>query len=195
MEEGFDFDAFSSHLYERNVDDAKLMIANNTDVSDVHGDGLVWYICAYGPNDPDLLKFCVEEHGSESLRIGTITKFGSPIHQAARWRKPKLVRTLLDFGVPVDHADSRSGTPLRCAMLNYDNESIKILLDAGAQLSHIADDVVPYWVHVFLLHRTNARNTVYSLLCVAKILGGEEKDVMRIIARCVWSTRYEECWE
>lgn len=68
------------------------------------------------------------------------------------------------------------------------------LLDAGAKLKHVVDVLyIPQWVRDFVSNRKKRRKESLAVLTLLKrksiILAENGKDVLQIIARCVWGKR------
>lgn len=113
----------------------------------------------------------------------------------------KCVRLFIDHGYPVDTINAYGETPLFCALYNSAYACAVVLLDAGAKpgMRNVKGTQIPKWAHRFVAARINARAAAIAVLCLtrvgSRVVGNNGRDVLRIIARCVWSTRFDDKYE
>ena len=118
---------------------------------------------------------------------------------------PKLLRKLLDFGSNPNSQNkdgSASLTHARTMYVLYANSpykyaraisslisSMKVLVDAGGKLN----EYFPKCILDFEANRLRIRSTSIAILgsikTNSKVIGENGKDVLKIIARCLWSLR------
>lgn len=150
------------------------------------GHCVLTYVCWYGPDDPDILLYCVGLGASVQRHVGN----KAPIHFAAQSGKCKLVRTLIDLGVSVNQETQTGSTVLDFTLLRS-NRCTELVLDAGGVQTSVVN--LPQWAKNFInqrkQHRTNALILIGLKQCRSKTIGFNGKDVMRVIARCIWSMR------
>ena len=187
------FDAFEEYLSDDNVDAAKSIVtpANAQARRARDGYGVVFYLCWYGPNDPGLLHHFVKLGATLELDSAFIRD--SPLHAAAFRGNYKQMRALLDLGVPVDIFCSYNYTPLYYSLGYQKRKCTRLLLDAGAKLGCAKQDLVPNWVYDFVTKREQTRTFSVIILgllrCNSKVTGQNGKDILRIVARCLWGLR------
>lgn len=147
--------------------------------------------CSYAKDDLVLLSQLVSLGVSFMFQVSK-NRWNAPIHFAAKNNKVKIVRALIDMDkVNVNMGNGGNYTPLRFALNNAN--VAKILLDAGAHY----DKNAPQWVRDFMLRREKTRLVCIvvlgQLLCRGSIVlqSGNGRDVLRMVARCIWSTRGE----
>ena len=137
-----------------------------------------------------------------TLELDSAGKRQSPLHWAAYWGKPRLLRALLDLGTPVDILYERGRTPLLFALVSKKVECARLLLDAGAQLRLVTENnycTIPQWARDFASAREHARAASLAMLgllrCGSRVVGRSNGiDVLRVVARCVWGTRGQQGW-
>lgn len=196
MNRVIDFESliFCNHKEWSNV--AKSIITkDNIFDRDSHGDCVLVYLCWLGPDDPDLLYHFLHLAGEFPFnKIG----YFSPAQMAARENKPKLLRALLDVNIEyINYTSSWHGaTPFQyCYLTDQDTrgfECVRVLVDAGAKLPD-PDGIGPI-LQIFITKRIETRSAAIAILCLkccrsSVLSGGNGGDVLRVIARCVWSTR------
>lgn len=188
-----DFRTFESYLrYGGHVDKAKQMITPaNSKCHDRTYGGVVTSLCWFGPDDPDLLHHFISL--GATIELDSIGTRKSPLHLAARHDKPRLVRALIDLGVPVNIRDAGGVTPLYETFYwstFKETKSSKILLSAGAKQIDNVGIHVPNWFFRIVTERENMRASCIVLIGLPKCGSNAlVKDVLRIIARCVWATQ------
>lgn len=120
----------------------------------------------------------------------------SPIHYAVlHGCSPKCIRALLDLGTNPnrknEHGISVMDMCTRMDLEEYDTyhlQALCVLIDAGAPLS----DGLPQSLSDFVVRREASRAASLIVLGLNRCdcdCGGNGRDVLRVISRCVWSTR------
>jgi hypothetical protein len=79
----------------------------------------------------------------------------------------------------------------------------KLLLDRGAKLERVMlDDVlkaIPFWAVSFFACRNACKLSCWAVLELARrqsrVIDGNSRDVLCIIARMVWQSRRDQCWK
>lgn len=186
-----DFRAFCSCLKIGDIAGAKSLVTNeNIHARDEDGDGVVACCCWFGPDEPELLHVLVE--------MGATLKEKNAMHYAASKGKPNLLRVLLLNGTNVDILNGIGQTPLNRAVENRNVECVHMLLDAGANVK-LTKNMFSYdgkiWMWISRIQRAREKARIASIVivglsrCGCGVLGLCGRDVLRIVARCVWSTR------
>lgn len=199
MEGFFDFDEVLEHFHNNDIDAIKQMIvAENVNFHD-DGDNILTFMCMFGPDDVALFRHFVALGAQpQQDEMGSLTLLA-----AATNGKPRILRELLDTD---ENASGFTRMPelltclldSRCFIVDDNvipfNECDRIMVDAGAQ----PDAKTPLWLREFATYREAARSAsivILGLLQRCGSLSGNGKDVLRIIARCVWSTRgHTDSW-
>lgn len=193
-----DFALFCKRLDNLQIDDAKQQVTvRNANILDGRGFGILWYVCAHGPDDPALFQYFVGLVGSLFGGCGDDVAT-TPLHKAANAGKPKILRAILDLNIICVDAKTNYNqrTPLYWAVINYKFDCARLLIDAGASPHHLP--LQSECVMKFVAARHDARLVSIIVLalqrCAARSFtqSGNGKDVLRMVARCVWSTRGEE---
>lgn len=164
---------------------------------------IVVEVCACGPDDPDLLlKPCIDCGAS----MNPPQESSSALHSSAYHNKPKLMRCLLDWGIPVNiPSQLEKRTPLQWAFDNNSIAAMQVLIDAGAKIiiDETLKDQMKYSTiktHIvqvasqFAKTRNQVRTIAMLCLLQPKRLKNRQRDVMRIIARSIWATRGYDAW-
>lgn len=124
-----------------------------------------------------------------------------PLHFASKHGWLDTCSFLLKAGSKVDLMDQNGHTPLYYALDEEYRGMIELLIEHGARLEHVRMPfvVIPSWVHEFVAHREACRSTSYAILQLARrrsrVIGGNRKDVLGIIARMTWESRHNRSWE
>lgn len=114
-----------------------------------------------------------------------------------------MMRVLLDFGVAADEVSGTwHSTPLHTALASREWEGARMLLDAGAQLRNASSTIkkvselpprIVEMAETFVAARENTRAGCIVILGLrranAATIGNNGNDVLRMVARCLWSTR------
>lgn len=191
---------FANCLKYNDIDAAKqLVTCLNVNDRAPHID-VIDCICSDGPDNPALLRYFMDlgyvfKH--ESLLFSS-----SPLYVAATHCKPNLLRALIDMRKPEQFVlDAALGFALLDDDRYHKNRLCAcILVDAGARRDEtkwrylLSSD----WVYDFATARKNARTASLIVLSIKRlhsgIIGINANDVLRIIARCIWSTRGHKRW-
>lgn len=210
MEDEGVLSVFATLLIDRNIEEAKRLLALHPDPKGAHRHGVLTHVCEFGPDDPDLLHHFIKL--GATLELDSVGIRGGPIHSATATNKPKILHTLLELGTPVNLGSYRY-TPLDNAFgFKFGEEAnangytvgaiykesrlcAKILLDAGAQPSECKRNV-PQWIYDYVSTREKTRASAIAvlglLLCRSSVISGGKyigRDVLCVVARCVWSLR------
>lgn len=174
------------------IDEAIACItSSNANSRDSFGLGVVSNLCYYGPDQPEVLKHFLQL--GATLELTNAGERSTPLHCATYGNQPRLLRALLDLGTPVDIVDRSNFTSLHNAFVINVCACAKVLLDAGAKPSKCFDKT-PLWVWDYLVKRDCKRATCCIVLglqrfCSSNTIGGNGRDVLKMIARCIWATR------
>lgn len=122
-------------------------------------------------------------------------KGDTPLHSAAARGTLEACLLMLQAGSIVDAKNNEGHTPLCFAFL-YDNRPVaELLIDHGAYWNL---EEAPEWVPSFVAQRNACRASCYAMLELARrkspVIGGNRRDVLRLIAALVWNTRLNEMW-
>lgn len=121
-----------------------------------------------------------------------------PLHYAAEYGALDVCKMLLDAGSVVDARSEFDHTSLKTALINDQRAVTKLLLEYGAQMSNVNMKPIPHWAVVFVECRDACRETSRALLELARrrspVIGGNNRDVLGLIAKIVWHSRYDESW-
>lgn len=186
-EQHLDFVEFIDCLSSDKVAKAITMVTTRNMHSRYLNRGVVSVFCENGPDDPELLRHFVGLSAVDVLGANSL-------HWAASSNKPRVLRALIDMGGNVNLQNTHDGSsPLEwTSVVHY--ECAKVLLDAGAKCKM---NCMSSWEwKKFLSHREKARIATIAILCLPRCqqLLSKSKDVLRIVARCVWSTRGHREW-
>lgn len=191
-----DFDAFVEHLQVNDIDAAKALVTStNAQARDKNGYGVLWYMCTNGLLDDHDPLYHFVALGS-TLELDSAGKYSSPLYRTAVLGRPRLMRALLDLGTPVDILNKYGRTTLYAALAHNYVDCVWLLLDAGAQLDLVKereDFKIPAWARDFVSKREKTRKSSVVILgllhCKSKVTGKNGRDVLRMVARCMWSLR------
>src|SRR3990167_7081082 len=111
-------------------------------------------------------------------------------------------------GAEVDERNDDGHTPLAVSIFYNKRDVAEFLLDKGAKMSNVREDVViPDWMNAIVTKRQNVRRSLTTFTGVLRKRfavsgGGTEytrgrlpRDVVGVISRWAWSTRFEKSWE
>lgn len=177
---------------------------------DPRGHGSIWQLCYWDKTDNVDMYQYLKQHGA-TLGLEHAGTCSSPLHRAAQRGNYEITCALIGDGVPVNVFADKRDTPLDW-IVNYayngDANVIKIgkmLLDLGATFGPGSMSVMPQWATNHLAERAAQRERIALVTvtlmgvprCYIKPNGlNGSKDVFRVIARCVWSTRKQyNCWK
>lgn len=123
------------------------------------------------------------------------------LHYACRKDKPRLVRNVLEMGADINLATPYGNTPLelvvRCPAFV---ECSRILIDHRAveirYMSEYESRVIRVILQAFASCRLASLAVAgLSLTCPLKHVRRQDVNVMRLVAKHVWSTRFDDEWE
>ena len=123
-----------------------------------------------------------------------------PLHNAANFGIVDTCALLLDAGSTIDAVDNEHHTSLYRALRWGKRDVAELLLDRGAQLDLVQLDgyleAIPDWAVSFVARRNACRSSCWAVLELARrhssVIGGNNRDVLRLIARLVWDQRRDE---
>ena len=115
---------------------------------------------------------------------------------------------LIQGGADLNARNNNGYTPLALAV-NYKKPDVaELLLDKGANMSKVREDVeVPDWVSAIIAKRQSMKRGLLAFIGVLRKRftvsgGGTEytrgrlpRDVVGVISRWAWSTRFDKRWE
>jgi len=113
---------------------------------------------------------------------------------------------LIQGGAEVDKRDNHGGTPLVDAITQNKPDIAELLLDKGAKMSNVTR-AIPDWMNAIITRRQNVRRSLTVFIGVLRKRfavsgGGTEysqgrlpRDVVGVISRWGWSTRFDGRWE
>lgn len=127
----------------------------------------------------------------------------APIHAAILGDcKPPVIRKLLDYGVDVNMKNKYGNRPLDLYLDDNgfhddaDKQTIRMLIDAGGKTDKKRLGP-PHPSMVFVAQRDASRSAALIVLGLNRCdcdCWGNGRDVLRVIARCVWSLRGHLDW-
>lgn len=125
-------------------------------------------------------------------------KGDTPLHSAAARGTLEACLLMLQAGSIVDAKNNQGHTPLLFAFV-YDNRPVaELLIDRGANWD-LEEAPTPKWVPSFIARRNACRASCYAMLELARrkspVIGGNRRDVLRLIAALVWNTRLDKTWK
>lgn len=188
---------FKRLLAERDLCGLKQMMTMSPDFffhypcDTVDGSGIFRWICSEGPDDPEIISYFI------GLDVNLMDESGwHAIHYAALFGKPNLVLYLLN-NVPECAKLTASVVGRSVLDICLYKQMIccfAVLIDRGVTIHgyHVSD-----WATDFLKQLQEARHfarrravIVCGLLrCRACVMRGNGVDILRMIARCIWSYR------
>lgn len=188
----FDWDEFEYRLQQKDFDGAERMLPQNVNIVTDDGFGLVDYICRNTNNDGVPLLCRV-------LKLGaTFDVKRCCGYYAVENKSDRNLKALLDFGHPVEGTFVGTGATmsllekalLRC--VDGPTACLVLLIERGAELRNV-NCANLFWAKELVAAREKIREAALAILgllmCRSRVLGINRKDVLRMIARCVWSTR------
>lgn len=119
------------------------------------------------------------------------------LHIVGHYGTLDVFRLLLDAGSVMEKMDHAGRTPLYWAFCEDRRKIAELLLDRGAQLEGVKLDgllnSIPEWAISFALRRAACRLSSRAVLQLARrcsrVIGGNGKDVLRLISRLIWGSR------
>lgn len=197
MANRLDFAELRNHLVWGRINSAKRMVTSQN-VLCVDDDGItvIQAYCMCGPDDANVLRHFMDLGATLSW-----TTNYSPLCLAAQRGSKEITRALLTVGACVDEKGGCDVTPLDIAIYYvmkanrryYSHRNCALLLiDAGANIS-LVRDTIPKWALDFVEARNKARGgslvIMGLVMCRSRSIGQNGKDVLKMIARCVWKER------
>lgn len=121
----------------------------------------------------------------------------SPLHNATEDGTLDICSLLLNAGSMVDVVNMRGHTPLYWALSSDKRDVAEVLLDHGARLERVKLDkrlkTIPAWAVSFVERRNACRSLCWAMLELARrrsrVIGGNRRDVLRLVAKCLWALR------
>ena len=114
---------------------------------------------------------------------------------------------LIQAGAELEAHDNNGYTPLANAIYFNKPDAAELLLDKGAKIRNVREGVqIPDWMNVIVTKRQNVRQSLTTFIGVLRKRfavsgGGTEytrgrlpRDVVGVISRWAWSTRFDERW-
>lgn len=181
-------------LEKHDVGAIKLFVTSNPlIVRNEDGEPIANIVCEYmRDDDPELLLFFV----ALGVRFGKAQRGSgvTPMHILTKY-KPRSLRALIDLGFTFVVADGGGQTPLEWACVYRAVSCVWELLDAGARFDQTDFlRVPPNWAFDMETKRDDVRKKAIICLGLPRVSKQQTrngiKDVVRIIARCVWSARF-----
>lgn len=121
----------------------------------------------------------------------------TPLHFAAKWGTDAACDVLLKAGSELDVVNNDGYTPL-CESICYRPAIAMLLIEHGARLENVCIEPIPDYAISFVKHREACRSASYAMLELARrrsrIIGGNRRDALGLVARTVWITRKNELW-
>ena len=115
---------------------------------------------------------------------------------------------LIRAGAEVDARDNDGDTPLVYAIRDNKHDVAELLLDEGAKMSNVREGLqIPGWMNSIVTKRQNVKRGLLALLGVLRKRftvsgGGTEytrgrvpRNVVGVISRWAWTTRFDGRWE
>lgn len=127
----------------------------------------------------------------------------SPLHIFAAHGTANVCLLLLDAGSFVDAMDNDGRTPLYWAFCYGKRDNGELLLDRSAQLDCVKLDIFfnafPEWAVSFVARRHACRGSCWAVLELARrrgqVVGGNNRDVLGLLARIILDNRHAEPWQ
>ena len=149
------------------------------------------------------ISWLVEECGAN---VNVCDDLGeTPLYDAIQCWEVQVVRQLLSYGARVDVTNKRNKSPLHYifdyrdrGMNDQQREIIRLLLDSGAKLEWVSMEChLPEWAKTLADGRELCRQVCVTVLGLRRyrhsVLNTNVKDIICVIAKCVWRTRLN--WE
>src|SRR3990167_1296239 len=115
---------------------------------------------------------------------------------------------LIQAGAELDVRNANGMTPLAWTILTDNPDVAELLFDKGARMSNVTEDVrIPEWMKAILTKRQSVRRSLTTFIGVLRKRftisgGGTEytrgrlpRDVVGVISRWAWTTRFDRSWE
>src|SRR3990167_7510313 len=114
---------------------------------------------------------------------------------------------LIQAGADLDARNNHGNTPLAGAINENKPGVAEFLLDKGAKMSNVPKNIrIPNWMNIIVTKRQNVRRSLTTFTGVLRKRfavsgGGTEytrgrlpRDVVGVISRWAWSTRFDGRW-
>ena len=115
---------------------------------------------------------------------------------------------LIQAGAELEARENDGRTPLAWAILHHRPDAAELLLDRGAKMSQVREGAkIPDWVNTIVTKRENVMRGLLTFIGVLRKRiavsgGGTEytrgrlpRDVVGVISKWAWSTRFDRRWE
>lgn len=131
---------------------------------------------------------------------GVNTVFGkegeTPLHCAVKFAAVDVVRVLLGGGSNVDAVNNDGATPLFRALREDRRDIAELLINHGARARYF-NDQLPDWARS-MMARHACQLSCRAILELARrrsrVIGGNARDVLRLVAKMVWDGRRDQLW-
>ena len=114
---------------------------------------------------------------------------------------------LICAGAIIDQRGEDGFTPLAGAIRWNKVDCAEYLLDAGAKMSDVSTDIsIPAWMKDIIAKRHNVKRTLLAFIGVLRkrfsikwaaserIANRLPRDIVKLLAKCVWGTRFDGKW-
>lgn len=190
----FDWNNFKYRIQQKDFDGAKGMLPADMTIRDLFGYGIVDYICHWTKNNDgcNLLRHVLGATFDVEKCCG---------YHAIVEKSDRNLEELLNFGHPIEGTFltiDNTISLLEIAIIVGQTYCARLLIDRGAQLKNVNTNYHFEWAVFFVSSREKTRGGALAilglLLCRSRsiVSSGNGKDVLRMISRCVWSTRGHE---
>ena len=115
---------------------------------------------------------------------------------------------LIQARAELDERTKNGETLLAYALINDKPDTAELLLDKGVKMSNVSKGVqIPSWMNAIVTKRQSVRRSLTTFIGVLRKRfavsgGGTEytrgrlpRDVVGVISRWAWSTRFDKRWE
>ncbi len=128
----------------------------------------------------------------------------TPLHYAASgcYEHGEACHLLIDHHAEVNVMDNYQHTPLQRAIRCQRNDAVRALINRGANITFVKLDYnlgsVPEWIYKFIESRETCRRVAIIMMGLYRFkrckFEGNNKDVLRIIGKIIWSSRNQDLW-
>jgi ankyrin repeat protein len=127
------------------------------------------------------------------------TEGSTALHLAAQCGSLACCELLVTAGSELDALDEEECTPLWNALDSCFDDVAEYLIDQGARLEKIrvAPNIPPPWAEDMFLGRQACRSSALAFAGLrrrSRVIGGNGRDVLQLIARLIWESRRSEQW-
>lgn len=96
----------------------------------------------------------------------------------------------------VDARNNEGKTPLADAIKYNKFDAVELLIDKGAKITNIYEEVeIPKWVNRLLEKRRKVKLAYLTLYGVLRRRSKIGKDMSKEISKSLWSTRFDKKWK